>query len=218
MDPLGLHRKWIEREYLERLNKVRYGLDGGWQPPGLLLRGGTDAERTAAMRRLQVLAEEDGFICSYIRLGPDLPLCDTRAICRVAVESAQFPRPSGPDADPLAELRQAAESARKSGKEGWVLLIDNLDAFTGTPVERADSYREMTRWMGALPGSQYVGLFCLFAVTPAFEQAVADPDRELASISAGFALDDADLLSAAATGIGTLRHEAIARELLDLKF
>jgi hypothetical protein len=214
MDPLGLQVKRIESEYLERLNKVRYGLDGGWQPPGLLLRGGTDVERTAALRRLQVLAEEDGFLCRYLRPGPDLPLRDIQGICRAILDRGA----GGPATDLLAELRRMAASARESGKEGWVILFDNVDRFAGTPRERAESYREMTRWMGALPGNQYVGLFCLFAVTPAFEQAVADPDRELAEISAGAAPADTDLLSAAATGIGTLRHEAIALELLLLEF
>ncbi len=215
MNPLGRHWKRIESEYLERLNKVRYGLDGGWQPPGLLLKGGTDAERSAAMGRLQALAEEDGFFCSYVRLGPELPLRDTAGICRAALEAVRPAGAAGPDADLLAEVRELAAGVRRQGKDGWVVLFDPVDRFAGTERERAESYRELTRWMGALPGNEYPGLFCLLAVTGEFEKAVGDPEREMEAIRAGVA--EADLLGAAETGIGTLRHEAIALELLVLE-
>jgi hypothetical protein len=102
-----------------------------------------------------------------------------------------------------------------------VLLIDNVDRFDGDPRARAESYREVVRWMGALPGEQYIGLFCLLAVTPGFEQAVSDP-AELAAIRGELdpagAPQDRELLDVAEGGIRGLEHEVVVHELLVLEW
>jgi len=212
---LGRHAQRIESEYLERLHKVRFGLDQGWRPPGLLLKGGSSVERTQALERLKELALNDGFLCSYISLSPELPLRATQAVCKAILRASLFE----PSYYSLTKLTRVAASTRELGRNGWIVLIDNVDRFEGTPAERAEAYRELLRWMGRLPDEQYVGLFCVLAITEGFEQAVADPD-ELAAMrtAAGAGLLDAQLLDASHAGIGALQHEVLAHELLVLEF
>ena len=212
---LGRHAQRIESEYLERLHKVRFGLDRGWRPPGLLLKGGTSAERTQALERLKELALNDGFLCSYISLGPDLPLRGTQAICKAILRASQFE----PAFYSLTKLTRVAASARELGRNGWIVLIDNVDGFGGSPVDRAEAYRELLRWMGRLAEEQYIGLFCVLAVTEGFEQAVADPS-ELAAMrtAAAEGLLDPQLLDASRAGIRALEHEILAHELLVLEY
>lgn len=210
MQPLGKRAKRIESEYLERLNKVRYGLDGGWQPPGLMLKGGNADQRAAAIERLRELAVEDGFSCSLVTLGPELTLRDTARVRMAALADAGF--------DPAAKVRDVAASSRARGKDGWVVLLSNVDRFEGTARERAEGYREITRWMATLAWQKCPGLFCLLAVTPEFEAAVADPEAELRSLATELTTADTGLLEAAEGGITTLRHEASALELLELEF
>jgi hypothetical protein len=209
-NPLGIHAARIESEYLERLHKVRFGLDRGWRPPGLMLKGGNAEQRAAAMLKLKELALHGGFSCSYLALGPELELRNTAKICRAAIESAGL--------DPQSDLKRLAASSRQIGREGLVLLIDNIDRFAGPPRARAEAYREIQRWMGALPDEQYVGLFCVLAVTAGFEEAVADP-AELSAIRQELsAPEDAQLLDDAHSGLASLDHEMTVHELLVLEF
>lgn len=228
-NPLGRDSRRIESEYLERLHKVRFGMDHGWRPPGLLLKGGTSVQRAHAMERLKELALQDGFFCGCITLNRDLSLRDTEAVCRAAIEAAGLAGQLDPASDAQSELKRMAESARQLGRDGWVLLIDNVDRFDGTPRFRAECYRELMRWMGALPEEQYIGLFCVLAVTPEFEKVAAS--RELATIRADLGADylsltafgrlsptDRQLLDAADGGIRALDKEALVHELLVLEW
>ncbi len=218
---LGANSAQIESEYLERLNKTRFGMDCGWRPPGLMLKGGGAAQRRLAFERLKDLAEQDGFFCSYIALGPRLPLANTLDICSAAISAADLSGFLNPAQDALENLKGLAASARRFERNGWVILIDNMDRFEGIPRNRAASYREIARWMGSLQEKPTIGLFCVLGITPEFEQSVADPNNELATIrddlrSTGSAADKR-LLDAAEIGIFALDHETTVRELLVLE-
>jgi hypothetical protein len=96
MKGLGRWTRRIESEFIERLQKVKVGLRQGWQPPGLLLKGGSAAHRSRARRRLADLAEEESFLCTTIIVSDALPLRDCTAVCRTAIRSAELPQSSLP--------------------------------------------------------------------------------------------------------------------------
>ena len=222
MNLLGRHSARIESEYLERLHKVRFGMDHGWRPPGLLMKGGTVEQRCQALQRLKLLAEQDRFFCSHVTLKPDLPLRDASRVCQAAIEAAGLAQHCNAAATPPDEVKRLAGSARELGRNGWIVLIDNVNIFQGSTRERAESYRELSRWMGRPPGDSCLGLFCVLAVTPEFERAVMQPDGDLAAIrnqlaSTGSA-DDLRLLDDAEAGIAALEHEAMVYELLVLEW
>ncbi len=221
MHPLGKNAERIESEYLERLNKVRFGLDWGYRPPGLILKGGTTERRGEAIDRLKSLAEADNFFCSSLFLTPDLQLRDREAISRAAIEAARMSSLSRPDSEYFEEVKRLAGIARESKMEGWVLLIDNVDAFRGTTAERAESYGELSTWMGRPPGDSLLGLTCVISVTSDFERSVEDPADDLTEIGdllgpAG-PRPDTELLDNARLGINAIEHEILAHELLVLE-
>jgi hypothetical protein len=218
---LGLNAVRIETEYLERLNKTRFGLDAGWRPPGLMLKGGSARHRRQALQRLHELAELDGFWCSYVALGPDLSLANTHGVCETAIEAAGLSAHFEPEWDAHCILKRLAASARQFERNGWVLLIDNVDRFPGTIRSRAESYQEVARWMGSPTQEPVAGLFCVLAVTPEFEAAVETDMAALPAIRAELrstgASEDLLLLEGAEAGIAALEHEALVRELLVLE-
>ena len=213
---LGVHAARIESEYLERLHKVRFGLDRGWRPPGLMLRGGTTDQRAQAMLRLKALALSDNFFCSYVALGPGLSLRDPQAVSRAAIKAAGFTNPIDAS-DALTELQRLAATVRDSRRDGWVLLIDNVDRFEGSSRDRALAYRELVRWMGGLRDEQYLGLFCVLAVTENFEQSVASSEYTVVTRDLQNP-EDRELLDAAQGGITSLEHELAVHELLVLEW
>jgi hypothetical protein len=150
-----------------------------------------------------------------------LQLRDTSAVVNAAFQDTGLASTLSPGADPLTEFKRVAANARQSGHDGWILLIDNVDAFDGDPRTRAESYAELMRWMGGLRDEQYLGLFCVLAVTPEFERAVQDP-AELGSIRTALRATgdprDLQLLDAAEGGIGALEHEVVVHELLVLEW
>lgn len=221
MNALGLNAARIESEYIERLNKTRFELDSGWRPPGLMLKGGTARQRTDALQRLLDIAEKDAFLCSYLAVGTELSLANTNDVCETALRAAGLSAHLRPGQDAYMALKRLAGSSRHFERNGWVLLFDNVDRFQGTLRSRAESYKEVARWMGSPTQEPVVGLFCVLAVTAEYEAALESDTAALPAIraeqSTGSA-EDLQLFDAAEAGIAALEHEALVRELLILEY
>jgi hypothetical protein len=157
------------------------------------------------MERLRELAIEDGFPCAILTLRAGMPITNYPALCG-AILAALGQRLEDTE-DPADALRRFA------GRQGCIVLLNNVDRFEGSAEERAHAYRELTRWMGTLPNASVTGLFAVLAVTPAFEQSVSDASERAALEEAV----DGDLLQEALVGLAALEHERTVHELLVLE-
>ena len=100
------------------------------------------------------------------------------------------------------------------GYQGWVLLLDEVELVGRYSImQRAKSYAELARWMGALTGEQYPGLITVAAITDDFASAVLDEKGDRDSIREKLekkATEDAKLTGARAeTGMRIIRREAL---------
>lgn len=80
-------------------------------------------------------------------------------------------------------FRFASRLIRAAGYKGWVLLIDEIEMIGRySPLQRANSYAELARWMGQAEGEQYAGLTAVAAIVDSFVPAVlrGKDDRDLA--------------------------------------
>lgn len=67
-----------------------------------------------------------------------------------------------------------------AGYSGWVLLIDEIELIGRySPFKRADSYLELARWMGKLPGQHFPGLTTVLTLMSNFELEVLDEKNDL---------------------------------------
>ena len=84
----------------------------------------------------------------------------------------------------LQRFRFATRLAQAAGYAGWVLLVDEVELIGRYSLnQRARSYAELARWLGALKNDVYPGLLGVLAITSDFEAAVleARADREAVS-------------------------------------
>jgi hypothetical protein len=100
------------------------------------------------------------------------------------------------------------------GYRGWILLLDEVElAGRYSIMQRAKSYAELARWMGALTGEQYPGLITVAAITDDFASAVLDGKNDGDSIREKLekkATEEAKLIAARAeTGMRIIRREAV---------
>lgn len=74
---------------------------------------------------------------------------------------------------PPQRLRFATELIKGAGYNGWVVLVDEVELVGSySPLQRARSYAELTRWMGQAADEKYPGLVVAATVTDDFESAV----------------------------------------------
>lgn len=86
----------------------------------------------------------------------------------------------------LQRFRFAAMLMRAAGYAGWVLLLDEAELIGRYSLrQRAKSYAELARWMGALKaGSTFPGIVSVLAITPDFETAILDEKGDSDSVRA----------------------------------
>lgn len=82
---------------------------------------------------------------------------------------------------PPQRLRFVLEMVKAAGYRGWVVLIDELELIGSySLLQRARSYVELARWMGAADDASYPGLIVAAAITEDFAEAILEEkgDRE----------------------------------------
>ena len=76
---------------------------------------------------------------------------------------------------PPQRLRFVLEMIKAGGYRGWVVLIDELELVGSySLLQRARSYAELARWMGAADDASYPGLVVVAAITEDFVQAILE--------------------------------------------
>ena len=76
---------------------------------------------------------------------------------------------------PPQRLRFVLEMIKTAGYRGWVVLIDELELIGSySLLQRARSYAELARWMGAADDDSYPGLVVVAAITEDFAQAILE--------------------------------------------
>ena len=86
----------------------------------------------------------------------------------------QFRAPKLRDLPPQ-RLRFVLEMIKTAGYRGWVVLIDELELIGSySLLQRARSYAELARWMGAADDASYPGLVVVAAITEDFVEAILE--------------------------------------------
>lgn len=86
----------------------------------------------------------------------------------------QFRAPKLRDLPPQ-RLRFVLELIKTVGYRGWVVLIDELELIGSySLLQRARSYAELARWMGAADDASYPGLVVVAAITEDFVEAILE--------------------------------------------
>ncbi|MDI6772298.1 MAG: DUF2791 family P-loop domain-containing protein [bacterium] len=104
-------------------------------------------------------------------------------------------------------FRFASQLMVAAGYSGWVLLVDEAELIGRySLLQRARSYAELARWMGALGEDRgFPSIFTVFAITPDFETAVLeekdDRDKVRARLAARGTPDDLLMASEAERGM-----------------
>ncbi len=76
---------------------------------------------------------------------------------------------------PPQRLRFVLEMIKTAGYRGWVVLIDELELIGSySLLQRARSYAELARWMGAADDDSYPGLVVVAAITEDFVEAILE--------------------------------------------
>ena len=76
---------------------------------------------------------------------------------------------------PPQRLRFVLEMIKTAGFRGWVVLIDELELIGSySLLQRARSYAELARWMGAADDDSYPGLVVVAAITEDFVEAILE--------------------------------------------
>ena len=76
---------------------------------------------------------------------------------------------------PPQRLRFVLEMVKTAGYRGWVVLIDELELIGSySLLQRARSYAELARWMGAADDDSYPGLVVVAAITEDFVEAILE--------------------------------------------
>ena len=76
---------------------------------------------------------------------------------------------------PPQRLRFVLEMIKTAGYRGWVVLIDELELIGSySLLQRARSYAELARWMGAADADAYPGLVVVAAITEDFAEAILE--------------------------------------------
>ena len=76
---------------------------------------------------------------------------------------------------PPQRLRFVLEMIKTAGYRGWVVLIDELELIGSySLLQRARSYAELARWMGAADAASYPGLVVAAAITEDFVEAILE--------------------------------------------
>ena len=76
---------------------------------------------------------------------------------------------------PPQRLRFVLEMIKTAGYHGWVVLIDELELIGSySLLQRARSYAELARWMGAADADSYPGLVVAAAITEDFVEAILE--------------------------------------------
>ena len=99
-------------------------------------------------------------------------------------QSFQFRAPPAKDLPPQ-RLRFMLELIKAAGYRGWVVLMDEIELVgTYSPLQRARSYAELSRWMGQAADEQYPGLILVGTITADFASAVLEDrgDRANAAV------------------------------------
>jgi hypothetical protein len=85
----------------------------------------------------------------------------------------------------LHRFRFAAELMTVAGYAGWVVLVDEVELIGRySLLQRAKSYVEAARWMGALKNEPPLPLIAVFTLTPDFGRAVLEEKNDLEKIRA----------------------------------
>ena len=105
----------------------------------------------------------------------------------------------------LQRFRFAARLMVAAGYAGWILFVDEAEIIARYSFkQRAKSYGELARWMGALDTCQFPGLATIVALTDDFQSVVLEEkgDREKISMSLGEADSEPARILAAQAGQG----------------
>ncbi|HEY3998011.1 MAG TPA: BREX system ATP-binding domain-containing protein [Candidatus Xenobia bacterium] len=102
----------------------------------------------------------------------------------------------------LPRLMQAA------GLQGWVLLIDELELIGRySRLARGQSYAELARWLGIVPGEARPGLFTVGAITADFvTEVLRDKKKDLDDMAPYLAQRDADTSKRAERGMKAIQE------------
>ena len=86
---------------------------------------------------------------------------------------------------PPQRLRFVLEMIKTAGYNGWVVLIDELELIGNySPLQRARSYAELARWMGAVEDESYPGLVVVAAITEDFVSAILEEKGDRLNVPA----------------------------------
>lgn len=106
--------------------------------------------------------------------GAKLPIADIRQGMKQIGQGRAFQIRAIPTKElPLQRVRFATELFRAAGYRGWVLLFDEVELIGKySRLQRARSYAELARWLGAVESDRYAGLLSVATITDDFASAV----------------------------------------------
>jgi len=118
----------------------------------------------------------------------------------------------------LQRFRFAAELMTVAGYAGWILLVDEVELIGRySLLQRAKSYAEVARWMGALRNETPLPLVTVFTITPDFGRAVLEDKNDSEKVRARLEMrggeGDRLLASQAERGMKELQKPTLLKPL-----
>lgn len=113
--------------------------------------------------------------------GAKLPISEIRQWMKQIGQPNAFQIRSIPVKDlPLQRFRFATQLFRAAGYQGWVLLFDEVELIGKySRLQRARSYAELARWLGAAESERYAGVVSVATITDDFASAVLMGKQDL---------------------------------------
>ena len=113
--------------------------------------------------------------------GAKLPIAEIRQGMKQIGQAHAFQIRAIPVKElPLQRFRFATQLFRAAGYRGWVLLFDEVELIGKySRLQRARSYAELARWLGAVESERYAGLLSVATITDDFASAVLMGKQDL---------------------------------------
>jgi hypothetical protein len=180
-----------------------------------------DTRFHASLKIFQLGAEDEDLVDRIIRFwsGDAMTVSDLKGYLReLGLPEVRFDPIKAPELA-LHTMTFLPRLMRAAGLQGWVLLIDELELVGRyTRLARGQSYSELARLLGAVPGEARPGLFTVGAITSDFANDVLRQKNDLDEMAAYLGQRDADLSRRAERGMKVIGEaellQAHPRDLL----
>ena len=126
----------------------------------------------------------------------------------------KFRAPRQRDLEPQ-RLRFVLELIKAAGYKGWVILIDEFETIASYSIlQRAQSYAELARWLGMVPGEIYPGLITVASITDDYELSILNEKGDRDNVGPRFQNRDEPQNAAKATaGMLAISERMVLEEI-----